>query len=181
MKKIKTLFKREFRNGRLTINEVNEESVWVLNGEGIATRKFDGTCCMIDEGKLFKRYDCKKGKNPPAGFIAAQDPDPVTGHWPGWLLTNDAPEDKFHREAFLKQPSWEDGTYELVGPKINGNKDNFNTHILVAHGSQIIENIPLDFEGLKEWLEQNLIEGIVWHHPDGRMVKLRRKDFGFDW
>jgi hypothetical protein len=25
------------------------------------------------------------------------------------------------------------------------------------------------------------IEGIVWHHPDGRMVKIKKKDFGYKW
>ena len=27
----------------------------------------------------------------------------------------------------------------------------------------------------------HVVEGIVWHHPDGRMVKIKRKDFGFKW
>ena len=25
------------------------------------------------------------------------------------------------------------------------------------------------------------IEGIVWHHPDGRMAKIKRRDFGLSW
>ena len=25
------------------------------------------------------------------------------------------------------------------------------------------------------------IEGIVWHHPDGRMVKIKARDFGLPW
>ena len=36
-------------------------------------------------------------------------------------------------------------------------------------------------EGLKEWLEVHIIEGLVWHHPGGRMVKIKRSDFGFEW
>ena len=25
------------------------------------------------------------------------------------------------------------------------------------------------------------IEGIVWHHPDGRMAKIKARDFGIQW
>lgn len=25
------------------------------------------------------------------------------------------------------------------------------------------------------------IEGVVWHHPDGRMAKVLCKDLGIDW
>ena len=35
------------------------------------------------------------------------------------------------------------------------------------------------FAEIREYLEHATIEGIVWHHPDGRMVKIKRKDFGF--
>ena len=34
-----------------------------------------------------------------------------------------------------------------------------------------------DREGLAEWLTARRYEGIVWHHPDGRMAKLKRRDF----
>jgi hypothetical protein len=36
----------------------------------------------------------------------------------------------------------------------------------------------MDFENLKTYLEVVDIEGIVFHHPDGRMCKLRKSDFG---
>jgi hypothetical protein len=31
---------------------------------------------------------------------------------------------------------------------------------------------------LKAYLAYKDIEGIVWHHSDGRMVKIKGKDFG---
>ena len=63
MKKIKSLFKRDYGSGtRLVYNEVVEDSEWVLNGEGTPTRKFDGSCCAIIDGEIYKRYDAKKGK-----------------------------------------------------------------------------------------------------------------------
>lgn len=181
MKKIPSLFKRDYENGRLVIDEVVEGSEWVLRGEGFATRKWDGTCCMIKDGILYKRYDAKQGKTPPIGFIPAQEPDEVTGHWPGWLLVGTGKEDKWFNEGYKNSFSGivPDGTCELVGPKVNGNPEGYELHYLITHGKNIIENVPRDFEGLKEWFKKQDIEGIVFHHPDGRMVKIKKKDFGY--
>jgi hypothetical protein len=183
MKKIISLFQRNYDGDRLVRNEVVPGAEWVLNGEGSATIKWDGTCCMIRHNTLYKRYDAKNGKTPPEGFIPSQDPDPVTGHWPGWVLVGESPEDKYHREAFKKRHSYLDGTYELVGPKINGNRSKFYDHVLVKHGVAAAENVPeiITFDSVRSWLENYDIEGIVWHNPDGRMVKIKRKDFGFKW
>lgn len=38
--------------------------------------------------------------------------------------------------------------------------------------------MPRTFGELRRYLEQHDIEGIVWWHPDGRMVKIKGKDFG---
>ncbi len=119
MKKIISLFQRNYDTDRLVRDEVTPGAEWVLAGEGVPTRKFDGTCCMVRDGKLYKRHDVKRGKTAPPDFEPAQDPDPVTGHLPGWLPVGDGPEDKWHREAWQAQFPWlRDGTYELCGPKI---------------------------------------------------------------
>jgi hypothetical protein len=174
MKKIISLFKRDYDGTRLVYDEVVPGAEWVLQGEGVATRKFDGTCCMVEKGLLYKRYDAKAGKAVPPGFVPAQEPDPATGHWPGWIAVGYGPEDKWHREAFTTEP---DGTYELCGPKIQGNPEKFDKHVLVPHGKEILTDAPRTFEGLRAYLHNSPIEGIVWHHPDGRMVKIKRKDF----
>src|ERR1700757_2258583 len=102
MQKIISLFQRNYDGDRLVRDEVVPGAEWVLAGEGVATRKWDGTCCKVENGRLFKRYDAKKGKTPPDGFIPAQEqPDPNTGHWPGWLEVGDGPDDKWHREAMM--------------------------------------------------------------------------------
>lgn len=37
--------------------------------------------------------------------------------------------------------------------------------------------VPRDFDGLMTWLLAHPeFEGIVWHHPDGRMAKLKHRD-----
>ncbi len=183
MKKIISLFKRNYEGNRLVYNEIVPGAEWVAAGEGKATVKIDGTSCLWKEDKLYKRYDAKKGKIPPAEFVPAQDPDPITGHWPGWLEVGDGPEDKWHREAVKQKFNKEDGaTYELIGLKIQGNPYNFPIHLLVKHGSWIPdEDPPRDFEGLKEYFSRTEIEGIVWHRENGDMVKIKRKDFGFEW
>lgn len=176
MKKIQSLFQRNYETDRLVRNEIVPGSEWVPAGEGVATRKFDGTCCMISGGALYRRYDVKAGRQKPLGFIPAQEPDVVTGHWPGWLIVSNGPEDQYHREA--NHPALPDGTYELVGPKIQGNPEHFNAHTLVRHGESVLPDAPRSFDELREYLRSLNIEGIVWHHPDGRMVKIKRKDFG---
>lgn len=187
MKKIISLFQRNYDGDRLVRDEVVPGAEWVLAGEGTATRKFDGTCCMVRDGKLFKRYDAKQGKTPPPGFEAAQEPDPVTGHWPGWLPVGDGPDDRWHREAWANTGDPErlagsavglpDGTYELCGPKVQGNPEGFERHVLIPHGTFLLPEIGRTFESIKAMLETLTVEGIVWHHPDGRMVKIKKKDF----
>jgi hypothetical protein len=175
MKKIPSLFKRDYEGNHLVYNEVVPGAEWVLACEGVATRKYDGTAAMVRDGRLFKRFDVKKGRTQPEGFESSQEPDPVTGHWPGWVPVGEGPDDKWFREAELPT---EDGTYELCGPKVQGNPEGFETHVLVPHGSEVLEDCPRDFEGIRALLSSSHIEGIVWHHPDGRMVKIKAKDFG---
>jgi hypothetical protein len=150
VQKIISLFKRDYEGTRQVYDEVVPGAEWVLAGRGVATEKYDGTCCMVRDGKLYKRYDAKHGKTPPPLFEPAQDPDPATGHWPGWVPVGDGPADQWHVAALQASGAIGDGTYELMGRKCKA--------------------IP-----------SNPIEGIVWHHPDGRMVKIKRRDLGLPW
>ena len=135
MKKIISLFQRNYDGDRLVRDEVVPGAEWVIAGEGVATRKYDGTCCLVREGKLFKRYEVKPGGKAPPNFEPANDVDETTGKQQGWLPVGDGPEDQWHREA------WElfacnnavpiDGTYELVGPKVQGNAEGYGRHLLV--------------------------------------------------
>lgn len=178
MRKMSTLFQRNHETDRLVRNEVTPDAGWVLAGEGVATRKHDGTCCRVRGGKLYKRFDGQAGKMTPSNFEPAQEqPDPVTGHWPGWVPVGDGPEDRWHREAFAAAGELPDGTYELCGPRVQGNPDGFAAHVLVLHGCEVLPDCPRDFEGLREYLRVRTIEGVVFHHPDGRMVKIKRRDF----
>jgi hypothetical protein len=186
MKKIPSLFQRNYDGDCLVRDEVVPGSEWVLAGEGVPTRKYDGAACMVKDGALWKRYDCKLGRKIPHDFLPCEVvPDKHTGHWPGWVPVGDGPDDKWHREAL----SWAfdrtngvlvDGTYELCGRKIQGDPEGFRYHVLVPHGwGGLLKGCPRTFDGIKAFLSDGVIEGIVWHHPDGRMVKIKGKDFGF--
>ena len=177
MKKMKTVFVID-RNTRRATDEVQVQ--WVMDGEGFATIKHDGTSCMVEGGMLYRRYDAKKGKNPPVDWIPCEEnPDPITGHWPGWVkVEENDPACKWHIEAF--NSDLDDGTYELVGPKVQKNRYQLDRHELWRHGRDIVE-IERTREAIVKWLIENDEEGIVFHHPDGSMAKVRRKDFGIQW
>lgn len=180
MKKIVSLFQRNYDGDRLVRDEVVPGAEWVSAGEGVATRKWDGTCCLIRDGKLFKRYEVKPGGTPPANFEPADDADEVTGKQQGWVPVGDGPDDKWHREAWDMAQSYgvADGTYELCGPKIQGNPEQCGSHTLLVHGKHYLADAPRTWAGVREYLRTHDIEGVVWHHPDGRMAKIKAKDFG---
>ena len=187
MKKIPTLFKRNEGSGpRHVYDEATPGTEWVFAGEGVATRKFDGTCCRVHGGKLWKRHTIKyTPQHPqppldyPAEFVNDGDQAAGSGKCEGWMPVGDGPEAQWHREAW-EYPSefFLDGTYELVGPKVQGNPEGFAAHRLVPHGAEELAGVHPDFESLRAYLTEHDIEGIVWHHPDGRMAKIKGKDFG---
>ncbi|HEX6819131.1 MAG TPA: DUF5565 family protein [Ktedonobacterales bacterium] len=182
MKKIPSLFKRDYEGTRLVYDELVPGTEWVIEGEGEATRKIDGTSCMVREGK---RYDARAGKTPPPGFEPAQEADAITDHWPGWLPVGEGPEDRWHREALANAGELPDGTYELVGPKVQGNAEHLDHHMLVPHGAEELRDVPRSFEGIREYLATHEIEGIVWWRvpgdPDCDKAKIKRKDFKLPW
>ena len=185
MKKMKTLFKRTFDSGHVanTVNEVTPGCEWVLQGEGKATQKLDGTCCLIKDGKLYARFDYKPGRKLPDGAIPCQEEaDPITGHFPHWVEVKDQPQYKWHKIAFENSTGLEDGTYELIGEHFANNPEKVeHGDILVKHGSIILDNVGRDYDSIKEYLRTHYIEGIVFHRENGDMCKIKRTDFNFEW
>lgn len=178
MKKIPTIFERDWEGDRSRVlDKPHPDCGWVFAGEGSATRKMDGTCCLIRGGKLYKRRELRDGDDVPADFEEA-DHDAGTGKTVGWVLVGDGPEDRWHKAAFAEEPNWPDGTYELVGPKVQGNPERWPGHQLIRHGSIHEDDVPRTFAQLQLWLTGQDLEGIVFHHPDGRMAKIKLRDFG---
>ena len=191
MKKIPTLFKREFQDHNVISisSEVsNPNLAWVLAGEGVATEKIDGACCAIINGRFYKRYDAKKNKKgvmktPPANAIPCDEPDPVTGHWPHWLpIDENDPSDHWFIAAMQNTPGeLTDGTYEAVGPHINSNPHRLEQDILVRHGEKVIHLAERSFDCIRDYLTTHNIEGIVFWKDGEPRCKIKRKDFGLKW
>jgi len=171
MKKIPCLFQRGA--DRFVIDAITHGCEWVLEGEGWATEKYDGTACMVHNGTLFRwRGERYMGKTLDVNMRWAPI-DPV------------GDDDRWHREAWHhERPGWS-GTYELVGPKVQGNPYGLEHHVLWLHGVPAEEPPgPRTFASIRDWLqEREDMEGIVYHREahGGDMAKIRRKDFGFPW
>lgn len=221
MKKIVTLFERDWAGDRgRVLDKVTAEATWVLSGEGVATRKRDGTAVLVEHGIVLRRHDVRPGRLADVRWRAAQMPQfhcqacrwtdavdievassgfsrgsaqpgdakvdcPACGaraafnHWPGWLPCDPSrPEDRWHYAAELPK---DDGTYELCGPKINGNPEGLDHHEYFRHGGEPVSQGPRDYITLERYLDITPIEGIVWHHTDGRMAKIKARDFGLRW
>lgn len=180
MKKTPTIFERDWLGDKSRVTrEVNPECRWVFDGEGFATRKIDGTCCMMRDGVLYRRREIKSGDTPPPTWIAC-DADAKTKKVVRWVVVGDGPEDQFHREALGAASGYEDGTYELIGPKVQGNPERVTKHELVQHGFGLAGpiDVPRDFDALAAFFAEHDIEGVVFHHQDGRMAKIKARDFG---
>ncbi len=189
MKKIVSLFQRNYDGDRQVRDEIVPAAAWVAAGEGMATRKRDGMAVMVAGGVVYKRYDAKVGRTPPPDFMPAQPAaDDATGHWPGWVPAVGPDSARIDegiawgmRELF-GGGAVPDGTYEVCGPKIGtrhgANPERLTEHILVPHGKDELPDCPRSFAALRDYLSEHVIEGIVWHHPDGRMAKIKASDFG---
>jgi len=105
------------------------------------------------------------------------------------MPVTDDPEDRYFREAYewLKRANPEahevilDGTYEVMGPKVQGNPEKYPMHVMYRHANPRLRmswQPPRDFDGIATRLSDANVEGFVWHHEDGRMVKIKTTDFG---
>lgn len=177
MRKIKTLFERNPEDRRYVVDQVTPGCEWVMAGEGVATRKLDGTCFMLDDaGTWWARREVKKDAVEPPAWTEIQA-DEVTGKRVGWEPAINSSFVHFFDQAAARLRDPHPGTYELVGPRINRNPDHFDEHTLVPHATAEVLDAPRSFQPLAEWLRTRPYEGIVFHHEDGRMVKIKRRDF----
>lgn len=174
MIKIPTMYERdETQKGHPVKPVLKPECAWVEAGEGIPTRKIDGTNVRVACGCLLKRQKPKDRDYDNTSYVSC---------------SRECPSDKWLWESFDNSGgvTLPDGIYEAVGPKIQGNPERCEHHVLVrvvplnsllyltAEGLRL----P-DFAGLWGYLGEVQIEGVVFHHPDGRMAKIKRRDFGY--
>lgn len=195
MRKIPTIFQRNPDDMRHVTRDPHPDCAWVFAGEGIPTRKYDGTCLMFDGSYWWARREVKTGKASPPNFVPLQA-DEATGKTVGWEPISQSAFAKYWREArehefgvvnhryYGPHDEPEPGTYELLGPKVNGNPEGVEHHMLVRHGylaavdRDEMASLGRDFDTIAAWLAAHPTwEGIVFHHPDGRRAKIKRRDF----
>src|SRR5262249_52351371 len=127
----------------------------------------DGMNVKVQGGVLYKRQKPAEAVYDEASYVPARRDDPA---------------DRYLFEAFDSAPSWPDGIYEALGPKIQGNPEKHDRHTLVRsvpfESWRLLEGVPRTFDGLRDYLAEHDIEGIVFQHPDGRMAKIKKRDFG---
>jgi len=111
----------------------------------------------------------------------------------GWYVDAEEgrPEDRWIFEAVrgTDVAGWPDGEHsaEALGQGIQGNALGLPAHLCVPFNLEVpvYQDVPRSFDGLRAFLEKlesrfhpgHLAEGIVFHHPDGRRAKIKRKDF----
>lgn len=193
IKKIPTLFERDFEHDpRFVTRRVTPGCFWVQDtdlpnqeGMAVATRKYDGSCVMFDGQRWWSRREVKPGKPAPVGFVQVADSDEVTGKRVGWCPIEFGSFAKQSAAVIERGPGtggdWEPGTYELCGPSVNRNPEQFEEDVLAPHGRWVLDVPDRSYDGLVAYLRTVDYEGIVFwfqrDNPEGGMVKIKRRDF----
>ena len=186
--KLESPFVRKEINGNYIVTpEIAPGFEWVFSDENvIATEKLHGTnvSIIMEDGiikSIFNRTEripfFNKGKK----------------HITQGLLNS-------YERGYMDM--LEDGQHfgELIGEKVNGNPHKINGNLWIPFNTYCKNSLrykswgkyPKTFESISEWFKtlmplyalkrgdkDGFVEGVVFHHPDGRMAKLR-KDM-FDW
>jgi hypothetical protein len=186
MEKIPTIFDRD--DDFTVMNRPRKGCEWVFAGEGNATEKLDGTNVRltIRAGRVVR---VEKRRNPTK--LQKQQ-----GVIDGWYVEADesSPEDRWIFEAVrgTDVESLPDGEHsaEALGPSIQGNPLGLAKNVCVAFNLEVptYDDVPRNYDALRAALREldsryapgHRAEGIVFHHPDGRRAKIKRKDFGFE-
>ena len=209
MKKMPIIFDMTFNEDgdREVLHTIRKEIRDLVNkiltdgGRIIPTFKRDGTAVFCDaNGEWFTRRAVRPGKEAPEGFIPLET-DPNTGTTFGWEPKDSSPMKKFLDRAInrfvddndIAPPR--DTTFELIGPKINGNPERVDAEELRIHGQEKATDFPTiqeilasndPFEMLKPIFADfraRYVEGIVFWiaDDDGNLIeprfKVRCKDF----
>lgn len=187
MPKLESPFIRKEIDGRFFVTpEIAPGFEWVFKDETVTCQeKLDGTniSIIIENGILTRVFNRINEVN----------------------IWSDNPVILAVREAYNKgYCNFTDGQYfgEAIGEKIQGNPYKIKGHIWLPFDVYFRKHLtykswgkyPKDFKSISAWMKyimplfymqkhngdkEGFIEGVVFHHPDGRMAKLRRDMF--DW
>ncbi len=186
MRKILTIFDRNWETNR----KVNSNLIVDFKfDEAVATEKLDGMNIRLTiRNEAVVRVE--KRRNP----SKLQKQKGITEPW--YLDADESStQDKWIFDA-VKNTDFSkviDGEWsaEAIGKNIQGNPLGLENNQVFLFSLPswkerlILKDVPTTFEELKTYLmtqksiigNDAFIEGIVWHHPNGDMVKIKRKDF----
>lgn len=184
MKKIPTIFKRDMNDGGKIYNEYFIEPHLLITA--IPTEKLDGTNVRVTVRNHIP-VRLEKRRNP----TRLEKEKGLIDPW--YTDASESSEDK-HIQLALKGTDFSnipDGEWggEALGENIQGNELNLvgNTIFFFSLDKRaiLLEDVPTTFYELKEWLPKQKskfgndcgIEGVVWHLPNGNMMKIKTKDF----
>lgn len=205
MRKIPSLFVRLERSSLVDTGRITPECAWVFDGDPLKihfiTIKRDGTPVRWKDGAWSQRRTLKSRLDPgadgiptPANFVPCQplpgyDDESQQWEWPGWVPIEHQYA-KLLNEAVVSRGGMKDNedglTFELCGPKINGNPEGWDTHHIFSHGDQVVqlaEKGALTVTLLCALIKSLPYEGVVIYEGYGnmRMAKLKRRDLGLEW
>ena len=183
MKKMFHLFETE---DYIYTPKIRAGSEWVENGEGVITEKLDGTSVRLTV-RLGKIVRVERRRNPTR---EEKRPGIVIDPWYMDARTDD-PQAKHILDAALNTDvtALPDGEYtaEAIGPFIQGNPLGLGYKVCVPHvlAPRYADSLRT-YDSLRDkcidgvyslYSPGHIAEGFVFHHPDGRMVKLRFSTF----
>lgn len=189
MRKIKTIFERNWDGNKKVINSyISDDGLFDVSllRMAIPTEKLDGTNVRITV-RNYTVVRAEKRRNPDK----IQKHKGITEPWYVDASPYD-PQDKYIYDGINNTNfgNISDGEWsgELLGPDIQGNPLNLESNRIVffsRNQAPILDNVPTDYEGLKNYLKTVKskygkdcgIEGIVWHCQNGDMYKIKTKDF----
>jgi len=186
MPKLQSPFIRKEIGGQYIVTpEIDPEYKWVFEDDSVTCQeKLDGTnvSIIIENGKVTRVYNRTNEQD-----ILANNPVMIA-----------------IRNSYEKgYCNFTDGQYfgEAVGERIQGNPYKLKESIWLPFNTYFVKHLtyktwgkyPKTYEVISEWFKTGLfplfsaskgnkegfVEGVVFHHPDGRMAKLRRDMF--DW
>ena len=187
MRKIKTIFQRDWDGSRKVTNElsINMEQLRScfatekIDGTNIRVTMRSGTVVRVEKRKNPSKIQKQKGIVEP-WYVDARREDTQDK----WIFNAIDNTDLSH----IPDGAW---SAEAFGKNIQGNplKLDKNMVFVFDYPTELekiqLEKVPLDYEGLKNFLENARsyfnpscqIEGIVWHNSQGDRFKIKRKDF----
>jgi len=196
MRKIPTIFIRNVE-GKV-VDQWNYEAEWVRLGKGRATEKVDGTNVRVtvragEVVRLEKRrnptqHQKQKGIEP--WYTDAHQDDPNDKWiWAAVAHTKIIDDRNLYEnplylagEIILPDGEW---SCEAIGPGINNNPYRLANNVLYPFSfAPIYLDAPREYDLLKRYFPHDSVlaprcrmEGIVWHGQDGRMAKIKARDF----